>query len=200
MELVGLDPVKGRSSILGFPRDSWVNIPGHGMNKLNDAMYYGGPQGAVAEIEQLTGIHISYYVLTSFWNFRTLVHDIGGVNVDIPYAMDDSYSKAHFKPGERHLSGKQALSFARDRHDPPGGDFGRSFNCGSLLIDFLADFQQDELLQLGFLASQISLKNVNNFVVPGSTGMEGTESVVHISPSAQSYYDDLGADGYIAKG
>jgi anionic cell wall polymer biosynthesis LytR-Cps2A-Psr (LCP) family protein len=186
-------------------------------------MYYGGPTGVVAEVEDLTGIHIDYYALTSFWNFRSLVHDIGGVDVDIPYPMKDSYSKANFKKGEQHLSGKQALAFARNRHDPPGGDFGRSFNCGTLLISFLRDFQEDfkqtpasvlswlgaglrntrtdvpkdELLQLAFLASQIPVKNVNNFVVPGSTGMEGSESVVHLSSSAKSMYADLAKDGFI---
>lgn len=223
MELVGINPAKKESTTLGFPRDSWVNVPGHGMNKLNDAMYFGGPQGIVSEIESLTGIHIDYFALTSFWNFKTLVHDLGGVDIVIPYAMDDQYSKAHFKPGKEHLSGYDALAFARDRHDPPTGDFGRSFNCGSLLISFLTDFQQefrkspaamlnwigaglrniktdlsyDELTQLAFLASELPLKKVNNYVVPGSTGMEGTESVVHISSSAKAMYADLKADGYI---
>lgn len=221
IHLVGVNPAKGCSTLLGFPRDSWVNVPGHGMNKINDAMYFGGPKGAIAEIESLTGIRIDYWALTSFWNFRTLVHSLGGVDVDVPYPMNDQYSKAHFRAGRQHLSGKGALAFARDRHDPPTGDFGRSLNQGTLLISFLRDFQQafrqnpasmldwlgagirnvkanvpySEMLQLGFLASQIRLRRVTNFVVPGSTGMVGTESVVHISPSARSMYADLRADG-----
>lgn len=224
-ELVGFNPAKGQASILGFPRDSWVSIPGHGNNKINDALAFGGTAGMVAQVESLTGIHIDYYAITSFWNFRNLVHDLGGVDVDIPYPMNDDYSKSHFKAGKKHLSGKQALAFARNRHDPPGGDFGRSFNCGSLLISLLSDYQQafkqspalmfdwlgasmrnvhtdiprDEMMRLAFYAADIPLKKVNNLVVPGSSGMEGTESVVHISSSANSMYADLEQDGYISR-
>ncbi|MCJ7831874.1 MAG: LCP family protein [Actinobacteria bacterium] len=225
IELVGLNPVKGKATILGFPRDSWVNIPGHGNNKINDALAFGGPAGIVSQVESLTGIHIDYYAISSFWHFRNLVHDVGGVDVQIPYAMNDHYSKAHFKKGKAHLGGRDALAFARDRHDPPGGDFGRSFNCGSLLISLLADYQKDfarsparmldwfgaslkyvatdiprdELMKLAFYASAMSPKRVNNFVVPGTIGMEGPESVVHISPSANAMYNDLKQDGYIGK-
>lgn len=226
IELVGINPAKKQASILGFPRDSWVNIPGHGNNKINDAMYFGGPEGAVSMIENVTGIQVDYYALTSFFSFRQLVSELGGVDVVVPYDMSDSYSKARFKAGKRHLNGKQALAFARNRHDPPNGDFGRSFNCGTLLVSLLKDFQEDfkqnpgmmlnwigagsrhvrtdlsfdQLLEFGFLASQIPSKKVNNFVVPGSTGMEGSESVVHISPSAKSMYSDLEADGIIKGG
>lgn len=223
IHIVGINPAEKRATILGFPRDSWVDIPGHGMNKINDAMYFGGPQGAIDEIETITNIQLDYYALTSFANFKTLVHDLGGVDVVIPYDMNDPYSKAHFKEGKRHLSGNDALAFARDRHDPPTGDFGRSFNQGTLMLSFLTDFQQafrknpgamidwigagmrnvetdvpfDEMMQLGFLAAQIPAKRVTNLVVPGSTGMEGTESVVHISSSANSIYADISSDGII---
>lgn len=223
IELVGINPVKKQASILGFPRDSWVSVPGHGMNKINDAMYFGGPDGAVSMIEGLTGVTVDYYALTSFFGFQQMVRELGGVDVVIPYDMSDHYSKAHFKKGKRHLSGKDALAFARDRHDPPSGDFGRSFNCGTMLISFLTDFQQDfkqnpahmlnwigagsryvrtdlsfdELTDFGFLAASIPAKKVNNFVVPGSTGMEGTESVVHISSGANALYADMRNDGII---
>jgi len=55
-------------------------------------------------------------------------------------------------------------------------------------------------MQLGFLASQIPPKRVTNLVVPGSTGMEGTESVVHISSSANSIYADMAKDGVVKGG
>lgn len=224
IHVVGINPQKGCATILGFPRDSWVNIAGHGTTKINEAMYYDGPQGIITEIETLTGIHLDYYALTSFWNFKALVHDLGGVDVVVPYPMNDPYSKAHFQAGKTHMSGYEALAFARDRHDPPTGDFGRSLNQGTLLISLLTDFQQafrknpasmldwlgagirntktdvpyDELVRLGFLATEVPVSHVSNFVVPGTTGMVGAASVVHISPSAQSMYDELNADGCIA--
>lgn len=226
IHIIGINPKQKRATILGIPRDSWVPVPGHGMDKINDAMYFGGPQGAVAEIESLTGIHIDYYMVTSFYGVTSAIHDLGGVKVDVPYAMNDPYSKAHFKPGVHRMSGKQALAFARDRHDPPTGDFGRSFNQGTLMLSLLAKFQKDfhsnpssmldwmgaglrnvkanipfdDLVRLGFLASRIPPKNVTNLVVPGTTGMVGPESVVHISSSANAIYADLKADGIVKRG
>lgn len=226
IQLVGINPETKQASILGFPRDSWVNIPGHGMNKINDAMYYGGPDGAVTMIEDLTGVQIDYYALSSFFSFQQMVKELGGVDVDVPYPMNDKYSKAHFRAGKQHLGGRDALAFARNRHDPPNGDFGRSFNCGTLLISFLKDFQEDfkqnpglmlewigttnrwvrtdldfeQIMEFAWLGTEIPAKKVNNFVVPGSTGMEGSESVVHISSSANALYADLRDDGVISKG
>src|SRR5207249_5181013 len=82
IHIIGINPAKHRASILGFPRDSWVSIPGHGTNKINAALVEGGPLLTVQTIEQLTGIHIDYYLLTSFSGFTNMVNAIGGVTVN----------------------------------------------------------------------------------------------------------------------
>jgi anionic cell wall polymer biosynthesis LytR-Cps2A-Psr (LCP) family protein len=152
-----------------------------------------------------------------------MVNAIGGVTVDIPYPMHDSFSHANFSPGRRHLRGKAALAFARDRHDVPGGDLGRSRDQGILLLAALAEFRTafaDDpvaaftwiqagwsqvrtnlsvatLLQLALTASQVAQGNVNNVVVPASGGSVGGFSVVFLRPSARAVFADMRVDGVI---
>ncbi len=223
IHLVGINPAKHRAAILGFPRDSWVEIPGFGSEKINSAMVYGGPELTVKTVEALTGIQIGYWVLTSFEGIVTMVNDVGGLVVDVPFAMQDPYSRADFEPGIQRLTGQQVLSFSRDRHSIPSGDFGRSENQGRVFLAALAQFRKEftkdpsriftwvsaglrnvqtdvplsEIIQLAFTAYGIQAKHVENMVVPGTTGMEGSQSVVFISDSAGVIYDDMKFDGIV---
>jgi LCP family protein required for cell wall assembly len=223
IHIIGINPSKHRASILGFPRDSWVSIPGHGTDKINAAMSDGGPLLTVRTLESLTGIHIDYYLLTSFWGITNMVNGIGGVTVGVPYPMHDPYSGADFSAGVHHFTGKQALAFSRNRHDTPAGDLSRSFNQGSLLVDGLRqlhrDFDKDpgvlltwiatgvrnvqtdlsisRLVQLAFTALSIGPGHVTNRIVPAGTGNIGGASVVFISPSAHQLYADMRRDGLI---
>jgi len=225
IHIIGINPVRHRVSILGFPRDSWVSIPGHGQNKINSAMSSGGPDLTVRTMEQLTGIHIDYYLLTSFGGLTNMVDAIGGIKVDVPYPMHDHYSGANFRAGVQTLNGKQALAFSRNRHDTPNGDLSRSLNQGTLLTAALGElhtqFEKDpgivltwmatglknvhtdlsikELLTLAFSALSIPANHVNNQIVPASTGTVGSASVVFISPSARSVYADMRNNGLIGK-
>jgi LCP family protein required for cell wall assembly len=223
IHLIGVNVKTHRASILGFPRDSWVNIPGHGTGKITTAMYFGGPPLIVQTIENLTGITIDFWLLTSFVGLRQMVTGVGGLDVRVTSPMHDSYSGANFSKGVHHLTGKQALAFARDRHDVPGGDFGRSVNQGRLMLSALTkldntfernpallfswialgwkkmhtDLDFPTMLDLALTATTIPADKVNNQVVPATTGTVGTASVVFISGSAQSVYADMRADGVI---
>jgi LCP family protein required for cell wall assembly len=223
IHLVGIDLKHQAATLLGFPRDSWVRIPGHGTSKINDAMTFGGPSLMVKTIEQLTGIRVDFWLLTSFDGLRNMVDAIGGVTVDIPYAMHDSYSGANFSKGRHHLSGGQALALSRNRHDTPRGDFSRSANQGLLLKSALAELRKDfrrrpielfswlttlwrnvhsdlsarTLIDLALTATQVSPSRVRNLVVPGTTGTAGGASVVFISSSASSIYRDMRGDGVV---
>jgi LCP family protein required for cell wall assembly len=225
IHLIGINPARHRASILGFPRDSWVSIPGFGTNKINAAMVYGGPHLTVRTIEQLTGIHVDYYLLTSFPGLVNLVNAIGGLTVDVPYPMHDPYSGADFNAGVQRINGRQALAFSRNRHDTPFGDLSRSFNQGILLRAALAQFRKEfaqdpsvllswlaagirnvktdlsirELVSFAFTATAIPPDNVTNAVVPASTGSVGGASVVFIASSAHAVYADMKADGLIGR-
>ena len=223
IHLIGVNLKSHRATILGFPRDSWVSIPGHGTTKINTAMTLGGPELMVQTIESITGVQIDFWLLTSFGGLKRMVNGIGGLTVKVPTAMHDTYSGADFSKGVHHLNGKKALAFARDRHDVPGGDLGRSANQGRLLLAALSklgdSFAKDPAALLGWMAAgwknihtdlgfgtfldlaltatTIPAGNVNNLVVPATTGSVGTASVVFISGSAQSLYADMRADGIV---
>lgn len=225
IHLVAINPAKHRTSILGFPRDSWVEVPGHGFDKINAAMTYGGPQLTVQTVENLTGIRIDYWVLTAFEGITQMIDDIGGLTIDVPFPMHDSFSRSDFEPGPLHMSGSQVLAFSRDRHSLPQGDFGRSENQGLVFVSTLAQFRKefrkdpsrvfeyvgaglrnvvtnvplDQVMALAFTSTAINAKKAQNMVVPGSTGMEGGLSVVYISPSAQAIYADMKDDGVVSK-
>jgi polyisoprenyl-teichoic acid--peptidoglycan teichoic acid transferase len=223
IHIIGIDLATHRASILGFPRDSYIPIPGHGTGKINGAMSAGGPPLLIQTIEQLTSIHIDFWMLTSFPGMVNMVNGIGGLTVDVPYPMHDAFSHANFEPGVTHLNGKQALAFARDRHDVPGGDLGRSKDQGLLLLSALSAFHTAfakdpgaaftwiqagwsqvrtnlsvaTLVQLALTASQISAPDVNNVVVPATGGVVGGLDVVFLQPSAKGIFADLRDDGVI---
>jgi LCP family protein required for cell wall assembly len=223
LHLLTVNPTKRAATILGFPRDSWVDVPGFGHQKINTALQLGGPELVVATVQAVTGIPIDYFLLTDFQGFSRMVDGIGGITVDVPYAMNDPYSGAVFSPGRTKMKGGHALSFARNRHGTPGGDIGRSENQGLVLLGALeklrADFEHDpamlvswvavgmrhlrtdlslnELARLALAAARIPTSSVRNLVVPASIGTVGAASVVFISPSAAAVFSDLREDGIL---
>jgi LCP family protein required for cell wall assembly len=127
-------PANGKSATLvSLPRDSWVNVPGHGMNKLNSAFSLGGgatdpTSGAkllIQTVQDLTGLTIDHYVRVSLLGFYTIAQALGPVQVCLNNAVDDPYSGANFPAGVSTLDAKQALSFVRQRHGLPRGDLDR---------------------------------------------------------------------------
>jgi polyisoprenyl-teichoic acid--peptidoglycan teichoic acid transferase len=225
IHLIGINPQKNRASILGFPRDSWVNIAcGGGSNKINNALASGGPECMVRTVEALTHISIDYWVLTSFFGVKDAVDEIGRLTLRVPFSMHDRYSKSDFSPGTYDLRGYDVLAFARDRHSFAEGDFARSENQGRVLLAALEQFRKefaddpsrlldwigvgerniqtdlsiDELIRFGFEATQFDPRKVQNMVVPGTIGFEGPQSVVHLSNEAR-LYADLGKDAIVAK-
>jgi polyisoprenyl-teichoic acid--peptidoglycan teichoic acid transferase len=214
LQLVVLDAAKRRGVILSFPRDSYVPIPGHGTNKINAAMAFGGPPLLVATFERLTGLTIDYYALTSFDGLTDMVNEVGGVRVNVDMNLRDHFAGAFLNKGRRKLTGGQALAYARARKTLPGGDFDRSRHQGQLLLGGLGTFQQQvaenparvmtwlgvlrdevrtdvpfpELLRLALLATKVPPSSIKNLPVPGAAGMAGGASVVHLQPSAYSLF------------
>ena len=72
-----------------------------------------------------------------------MIDGVGGLTIDVPFAMSDSYARADFQPGVQKLSGKDALAFCATRHDLNQGDFARQENGGRLFLASLAQFQKE---------------------------------------------------------
>ena len=224
IHIVGVNPRLGRVSILGIPRDSWVAIPGSGTNKINAALALGGPELLVRTVEQVSGIHIDAFVLTGFVGFERLVDAVGGIDVRIPYPIDDSAAGAHLKAGPEHLNRSEALAFARARHDVPAGDFSRSFNQGRLIIAALAtlrgqvangrpaallpwvlagsrslqtDLSLSQIFELLLAAPAFEPNRAQNEVAGGSGTTIGGLSVVVLGQRARALFRDLRDDAVL---
>ncbi|MFD1506699.1 LCP family protein [Georgenia yuyongxinii] len=109
--------------VMSIPRDSWVDIPGHGTHKLNAAYSFGGPPLMIQTVEALTGIHIDHFAIADFESFSELTDELGGVEITMPNGMDNA--GVALPPGTHTLDGEGSLAYARQRYGVPGGDFGR---------------------------------------------------------------------------
>jgi LCP family protein required for cell wall assembly len=125
--------------VVSLPRDSWVKIPGHGMNKINAAFGLGGPPLMVRTVEAETGLTINDYVEVNFLGFVKVINAVGGVNVCLPFAVDDDYSGLHLSAGVHHVDGVTALEYARDRHSFALSDLARIGDQQRLLATMLSE-------------------------------------------------------------
>jgi len=138
--------------IVSLPRDSWVAIPGHGMNKINAAFGIGGPKLMVRTVEQDTGLTINDYIEVNFLGFVKVIDALGGVNICLPFAVDDLDSGLHMSAGMHHVGGITALEFARDRHSFALSDLARISDQQQLLSSLLS-----KAVSSGTLANPVKL-------------------------------------------
>jgi len=137
--LLHLDPDAQRVTILSIPRDLYVEIPGHGKGRINTAYARGEQDGtgglalARQTMSATLGISIHHAALIDFRAFVSLIDTIGGIDVDVPYAISDptypdsgiGYDPFYLSAGQHHLDGNVALKYARTRATA-GGDFDRN--------------------------------------------------------------------------
>lgn len=126
--LARLDPGTKSITMLSFPRDLYVELPGYGYDKINTAYTYGGPALCVETVGELTGLPIHHFMEVDFGGFWNVVNILGGVYypVDRRYYNPESSSwkSIDIEPGYQLLKGHDALDFVRYRHDARG-DFSR---------------------------------------------------------------------------
>lgn len=154
IQLVGINTQTHTGVTIGVPRDSYVEIPGVGSDKINAAMVYGGPEATAGAVAALTDITPDYVFVTSFKGLKRMVDGVGGVKAKVTYEMDDMGHVFH--PGVRTFDGEEALAFARIRHGIPRGDFDRSMDQGQLLRGGLATVL-GKLDQPGFYEKSLGL-------------------------------------------
>jgi LCP family protein required for cell wall assembly len=203
IQLVGINTRTGTAAAIGVPRDSYVNIAGHGRNKINASMFFGGPQLMAQSVGNLVGVRPDYVFATGFTGFRAMVNIIGGVTVHSKFAFSDPVRPQGYHVGKNKLNGFQALIFGRVRHPLPRGDFDRSGNQQELLRSILrkvrarqnqpgfmergllsavrnmnTDLRPSELFTLAQAATRIKPGKFTGCVINGSTGYVGAASVV----------------------
>lgn len=116
----------GKSLLVSLPRDTYVEIPGHGHNKLNAAFSLGGPALLVATVEGLTGLTVDHYAEIGLNGVSQIVDGVGGVNLCWDQTFNDKMSGLSWEAGCHDVDGTTALLFSRMRYSDPLGDIGRT--------------------------------------------------------------------------
>jgi LCP family protein required for cell wall assembly len=222
VHLIGLNPKTKQATILNFPRDTWVDIPGHGQGRINSAYTFGGAQLAAQTVGQLVGLPIGYVMVTTFDGLKAMVDGLGGVSMNVPYLMSDPNSGAALDPGQQMLNGYQALAFSRNRHIP-GGDIARAGHQGQLIINALGDLRFEgtdltgalhaldvlyrnvrvdgisakDMLRLSRAALGVDIGNVRNYTVPVVGGFKGAASVQFLSGDWGGLFADFRDDAVL---
>lgn len=215
-------------TIMSIPRDSWVEIPGHGTHKINAAYSFGGPHLTVRTVELLTGAPIDHVAITDFDSFSALTDQLGGVDITLsqPLTLDE----VTLEPGTHRLDGEQALHYARERYNVAGGDFGRvqrhqnwmrSIMARAFEVDLLTDprrlvgfldvvsqsvavdegFKIGEMRDLALDARHLRPPDVRFITAPHhGTGWspDGRQSIVVLDDDAMHQVSDAFAEGTIA--
>ncbi|MFC4857565.1 LCP family protein [Actinophytocola glycyrrhizae] len=118
------------ATLLSLPRDSRVEVPGHGTKQINAVYATGGAPLLVKTVEANTGLRIDHYAEISFLGFAGIVDAVGGVEIDIPQEMHDRETGVTIPAGVQELDGVQALAFVRMRKSDatPRSDLDRIVN------------------------------------------------------------------------
>ena len=156
--VVSVNPTEGKVLITTIPRDSYVNIPNKGMDKLTHAGLFG-VDSSIQTIENLLNINIDYYGKVNFTTLTELIDVLGGIDVENPRAF--SANGYNFVEGTNHLNGDQALAFARDRYHQAEGDFDRGKNHTRIITAIINKMLKPEMLLNFGNISQVALRSVN---------------------------------------
>jgi len=207
MMLVCLKERDKKAVVLSIPRDTRVNIPGHGINKINAAHAFGGPSSAIDIVQQFTGIKVHHYISMDFDGFARIVNAIGGVPIHLSKPINDPHA-GYLPAGDQVLDGWQALVLVRSRK-LPGGDVDRiksqqaflralinkAYKMRSVwkakqLVDIISstcqmDYSASELTTLAEELRNFPITNVQFVTVPGDAKMIG--GVSYFIPNEQLF-------------
>jgi LCP family protein required for cell wall assembly len=212
LHVLGVNPGLHRASMIDIPRDTCWN--GDKINAGNTQ----GPRQQANDVGGLLGVPISYVVDVDFAGFTGLVDGVGGVDVNVPTQMHDTYSGAYFSPGMQHMNGGAALSFSRDRHDFPSSDIIRTHNQGLLILDAMRQLRakmqnapgefkllallgrhaqldgigMKDLYRLGRVAFSLNPDQIANITIPYTGG-----GCLGLGASAGSLFADFRDDGIV---
>ncbi len=162
--LMHVDPIHYKIVLLSIPRDSYVDIPGFGYNKINAANVFGSIELTKRTVSQMTGVHIDNYLMLNPAAVTGLVNLLGGINIyvekDMYYVDRAQNLYINLKAGWHKLSGLEAQDYMRFRHDN-AGDIGRIERQQKFLQTLFLNFAKPSNLVKAPAAITITMRHVN---------------------------------------
>ena len=240
---VHISPGRHRVTVVSIPRDTMVPMyecasgPGYAGQQadlnaavqINSLLQIGGPTCLWKTVEQVTGVRIDHFIGIGMLGFVKVVDDLGGVNVCVPFSVNDPVSGLNLKSGEQHISGIQALAFWRTREDlGTGSDLERIqrdqfmsaqvvkgvLNSGllsnpirlvSVITDAAASMTTDagmtvsDLLHIGESFRNLSSQNVQFITVPNEPWTQNPDRVQFLQPQARQVFAAIARDMTVPK-
>ncbi len=183
-------PEDGQTSLISLPRDSYVDIPGHGQSKLNAAYSWGGPELLVESVENLSGFTVDHYVEVGFAGITNIVEELGGVELCYDHDVSDKRSKLDWEAGCHVADGETALAFARMRYADKEGDIGRTDRQRQLIGAITSSASEAGTLLNP--ARQVGLVNAGT----NSLTVDNNTNIWHLGKLALAFRKATGSDGW----
>jgi LCP family protein required for cell wall assembly len=161
----------GKPILISIPRDSYVDIPGVGMNKINAAFSIGGPALLAKTVQNNTGLYINHFMDIGFGGFVHVVDAIGGVRMCVTHTLNDPASGVHLHTGCQILSGGEALAYVRDRHSFATQDLQREQDQRIFLKALLSKMTSTGVLLNPFAALPAASGAAANLTVDQATSL-----------------------------
>ncbi len=219
MIMCSIDNRHKKLKLTTFMRDTWVNIPNHGYDKLTNSYSYGGAALTIQTIESNFGIKIDRYAVVDYESFRSIVDILGGVDIELTqdeigyinfqmYINDDSGETPQETitdpPGVVHLNGREALWYARDRgfEDPEkypgvvfeGDDWDRTRRQRNFLNTVFTSMKDASLPQIISIVSEVGPLITTNFKKDEITTLVAN-SLKYLQYDVEQYYVPQGELG-----
>lgn len=173
-----IDPVHKKLKLTSIMRDSYVNIPGRGLDKINHAYAFGGPQLAIKTINENFGLNITDFMTVNFSSLPIIIDSLGGVEINIT-EEEVSHIPGIDYAGTYNLTGEQALAYSRIRY-AEGGDYKRTERQRTVL---------DGLFKKAMSMPVTSYAGILNDVLPYiQTNMSST-TILSLGTKVFSSYD-----------
>ncbi len=154
IQLVHISSDHKTVQVIHFPRDLYVDIPGHGKNKINAAYAYGKVPLLVETLQNLLDVKIDSAAIIGFDGFAKLTNTVGGVDLYVSQAYNEG-GFGKWDVGVHHMNGEQALAFVRERHQLKEGDIDRGRNQQRWIKAVMS-----KTLQAGTLLNPLKLSSV----------------------------------------
>jgi LCP family protein required for cell wall assembly len=241
--LVHISPGRHGVTVMSIPRDTMVPVyqcdsgPGYpgqqanpaGAVQINSLVQIGGPTCLWKTVEQSTGIRIDHFIGIGMLGFVNVVNDLGGVNVCVPFNVNDPVSGLKLNSGQQHINGIQALAFWRTREDlGTGSDLQRiqrdqfmsaqvvkgilhsgllsgPFKLYSVVTDTAASMTTDagmsvsDLVQIGESFRSLSSQNVQFITAPNESWPPNPNRVQFMQPQAGDVFAAIAHDTTVPK-